>query len=185
MTFLGVQFFFLLLIRNLIIMRIAFLCCSWPINLQSENDLFPWLHQLETSFKNVNSDASALFCRKQMHAEGRRRVTRPLAEAARCRCSWRFYRCQHSAKTSDSAAKTWTNENWVSYNSLLFQELQTLVAFTSPYNHIIWHPENVCLSAHNSTTLAFWSSKMAKFHWKWPATGTFLLCTLAMFDESV
>lgn len=29
------------------------------------------------------------------------------------------------------------------------------------------------------------SSKMAKFHWKLPARGTFILFTLAMFDESV
>lgn len=114
-----------------------------------------WLHQLKTSFKKINlwrfSPVAGSRC-----AEGRRRVTRSLAEAAsgRCRPSWRFYKYRHSAKTSDSASKTWTNENWVSYNSLLFQELQTLVAFTSPCNHIIWHPENVCLAARNSTTPA-------------------------------
>lgn len=156
-------------------MRITFLCCSWLVHFKSENDLLPWLHQLETSSKKLTSDASALFSRKQMRAEGRRRATHLLAEAAsgRCRRPWSFYRCQHSARTS----KTWTNENWVSYSSLLFQHLQTLVMFTSLYNHIIWHPENAWL---HLTVPHRRSSKMAKLHWKWPATGTFSPSTLAI-----
>lgn len=143
--------------------------CCWLLPSSSEND--PWLHQHEKpALKN-------LWRFRWVQQEAAWRVKRCNAStpqrSRRCRPSWRFYRCPTFCQGDRFRSRN-MNRRKLGELELTFVEAAWCLVFTSLYYHLIWHPDNDRLAAHNGNTPADLENTEMPFRSQ--AAGPCLLC---------